>query len=54
MSIAIPPQHVQTAAASTAIPTHSTLSRADPVNIDLAVTEPIDISSMIQLLLDRE
>lgn len=31
-----------------------TLSRADPANIDLPVTEPIDISSMIQLLLARD
>ncbi|WP_157887864.1 hypothetical protein [Frondihabitans sp. PAMC 28766] len=31
----------------------SGLSRADPANIDLPGTEPIDITSMMQLLLDR-
>ncbi|WP_157887621.1 hypothetical protein [Frondihabitans sp. PAMC 28766] len=34
-------------------PSDSGLSRTDPANVELPVTEPIDITSMMQLLLDR-
>jgi hypothetical protein len=54
MSIATAALDTHPDAGSAATRPATDLSRTDPANIDLAVTEPIDISSMIQLLLDRD